>query len=436
MVIVADFNRITGKIKPMHGVGQPPAYNENMELLSYLKEAGIPYSRLHDVGGWYGNGIYVDIPNLFRNFNADENSPDSYDFVFTYMLIAELVKNGVEPYFRLGVTIENASSVKAYRIYPPEDFEKWARICEHVVRHYNEGWANGFYYGIKYWEIWNEPDDCLTVRFMWLGTPQDYFRLYEVTAKHLKNCFGDSIKVGGYGSIGFRAINQFVADERDFGFISFFKDFLSYIGSEEHRSPIDFFSWHCYNGVKDAVRHAEYCRKTLNEFGFSNIEDHLNEWNICHTVETRGTVSAAANTIAMMLAMQKQSTSVLCYYDARIGASVYSGIFNPDSWKPYPNYFAFKSFNSLYKLENEVFTSSDNDEIYVGGVAANGKKVLIISNIGTEDAKIRLDVAGAELTGADAIVTEEGKIYQSVSPDIRDGILSMKAGSFIELNFR
>ena len=27
-----------------------------------------------------------------------------------------------------------------------------------VIKHYNSGWANGYHYNIKYWEIWNEPD--------------------------------------------------------------------------------------------------------------------------------------------------------------------------------------------------------------------------------------------------------------------------------------
>ena len=27
-----------------------------------------------------------------------------------------------------------------------------------TVRHYNRGWANGHEWGIRYWEIWNEPD--------------------------------------------------------------------------------------------------------------------------------------------------------------------------------------------------------------------------------------------------------------------------------------
>ena len=106
-IINVDLNNIVGKMKPMHGVGQPPMTGISCSMFHYLKEAGIPYSRLHDVGGWLGGGLYVDIPNLFRDFDADENDPNSYDFAFTDYLLKNLLDNNCQPYFRLGVSIEN-----------------------------------------------------------------------------------------------------------------------------------------------------------------------------------------------------------------------------------------------------------------------------------------------------------------------------------------
>ena len=72
MKISVDFNQVNGKIKAMHGIGQPPLTGGcNTSYFSYLKEAAIPYSRLHDVGGAYGGNRFVDIPNIFRDFDAD-----------------------------------------------------------------------------------------------------------------------------------------------------------------------------------------------------------------------------------------------------------------------------------------------------------------------------------------------------------------------------
>lgn len=53
--ITVDFHRSLGNIRPMHAVGQPP-FGAGIRKLDFspmqlLKEANIPYSRLHDVGG-------------------------------------------------------------------------------------------------------------------------------------------------------------------------------------------------------------------------------------------------------------------------------------------------------------------------------------------------------------------------------------------------
>ena len=163
--IKVDTTKIVGKIKPMHGGGQPPLGGKNMtEYFHYVTEAGIPFSRLHDVGGPFGGGRFVDVPNLFRNFDADENDPANYDFTFTDHLLKALIEANIEPYYRLGITIENQAYIKPYHTFPPKNPEKWARVCEHIIRHYNEGWADGYKLNIKYWEIWNEADlDASTV---------------------------------------------------------------------------------------------------------------------------------------------------------------------------------------------------------------------------------------------------------------------------------
>ena len=170
----------------MHAVGQPPFTGGFCKLdftpMQILADAHIPYSRLHDVGGPFGGNRYVDIPNMFRDFDADENDPANYDFAFTDALLSEMTKNGVKPFYRLGATIENRNKIKAYHILPPNDFAKWARICEHIILHYNEGWANGFNMGIEYWEIWNEPN-----LFFFAGTSEEYFELLENTSKTLKS---------------------------------------------------------------------------------------------------------------------------------------------------------------------------------------------------------------------------------------------------------
>ena len=111
----------------------------------------------------------------------------------------------------------------------------------------------------------------------------------------MKECFGDKIKVGGYASCGFYAIDK---DPEITGigldptnshekYIKNFFTFLEYITSEEHKSPIDFFSWHSYGAVHRIIKQAEYCHKNLVKYGLGDIEEMLNEWNPCHTMENK-----------------------------------------------------------------------------------------------------------------------------------------------------
>ena len=98
--------------------------------------------------------------------------------------------------------------------------------------HYNEGWADGFEFGREYWEIWNEPDN----RKMWTGTHEQFFELYKVTANHLKQRFGDSIKIGGCAFSGFYMLNRKDAGEWFKTLVPYIHEFLKYITSDENKA--------------------------------------------------------------------------------------------------------------------------------------------------------------------------------------------------------
>ena len=123
-----------GRIRPLHGVNSGPMTKVfTYDAREQFREAGFPYARLHDVEYPYGSGEFVDIHCIFKDFDADENDPASYSFGLTDKYLEEMVAVGCEPLFRLGESIEHAP-VKKY-IFPPKDYLKWARICEHIIRH-------------------------------------------------------------------------------------------------------------------------------------------------------------------------------------------------------------------------------------------------------------------------------------------------------------
>lgn len=411
MKINFDFTAADKRIKAMNAIGQPPLLGISDCYFHYLTEAHIPFSRLHDVGGWYGGYMFVDIPNLFRDFSADENDPASYDFAFTDILMKGLMDAKCMPYFRLGVTIENNAEIRAYRLDPPADFGKWARICEHIIRHYNEGWADGFQYGIEYWEIWNEADACpqcpgTCVNEMWWGTMQQFFDLYEITSKHLKQCFGDRIKVGGYAATcGFSIPDEeYVPDPaRDVAFyahhneeyrLDWFIKFLEFVSKTN--SPLDFFSWHSYQSVHQTMELADFIDTQLTRFGFNNTESHLNEWNNNPDKMNRASSLSASNAAAMMIAMQTKRADVLCYYDGRLSVDIYGGLFNPLTREPFATYYSLKAFGELLMLGYQAGEAIVN----VNGIYAlashdgNGNYGLMITNNGESEMSIETELDG------------------------------------------
>ena len=392
--VKVDPGKETGIVKPVNGVGQPPTVGfRNYPMFKYLKDAGIPFSRLHDVGGMFGRNVFVDIPNLFRDFDADENDPANYDFAFTDLLINALVENGVEPFFRLGVTIENYATVRRYRIDPPKDFAKWARICEHVIRHYTEGWSNGFRHKITYWEIWNEPENWETVEKneMWHGTFEEYCRLYDVASRHLKAKF-PHLKIGGFASCGVTWINRKDKNPRAKFQFDCFHQFVRYV--KEHNCPIDYFSYHSYSWVKQVIEQSEYVRKTLDEAGFKGLETCLNEWLPSPNHDKLGTAQQAAEIAAVLVGFQNGPVDSAAIYDARCGIGNYSPLFNPLTYKPHKAYYAFMAFNELRKAGTAVAATSDAENVWVAAAKGRNGVAAMIVNFGKAAQPLSLDLGG------------------------------------------
>lgn len=390
-MVKVDFGKTAGCMKPVHGVNNGPKTRLlGIDMSAHFTAAGIPYSRLHDTEYPYGSGHFVDIPCIFPDFNADPDDPASYDFALTDEYIKAIVAAGTKPFYRLGVSIEHA--LKKYHIFPPKDNARWANICAGIIRHYNEGWANGFRFGIEYWEIWNEPENPP----MWQGTKEEYFRLYVTTANHLKKRF-PGIKVGGYAGCGFYSITR--EGQSDFvkGFVPYFTDFLSHISAPATKAPLDFFSWHIYtDNIEEMAAHAVYVQKTLVEYGFGETENILNEWNYMDeawAVEDNGTMRSASFVAGMFSAMQHSPVDLGAYYDAQPAMGMkFCGIFDSDG--PRKPFYAFKAFNELYRLGREVASSSDLERVYVCAASDGAQGAILLSNYEGEDRDVTVEISG------------------------------------------
>ena len=414
--IIVDFTREEGQIKPLHGINNSPiVYNGK---LPELADAGIPYVRLHDTGGAFGGTYLVDVPNLFPNFDADASDPANYDFAYTDAYFRTLNASHLKIFYRLGVTIENRYDIKPQRIYPPKDFRKWADICTGIIRHYNEGWANGFNYGIEYWEIWNEPESPA----MWQGTPQQFYEFYSTAATILKSRF-PHLKIGGYGASGFFATTRPNCNNMRQGYLRFFNGFMEYMKANP-TIPFDFFTWHLYTkDPHETEAHANYVRKRLDEAGFSSTESIFGEWNFvehdtCHVDKApwdlmRSSAGAAFVTATFAL-LQKAPVDKALYYDA-MPSRVYCGLYMYPEHKVSKTYYVFKAFNSLYKLGTSVHVECGEAQNGIYALAAkntSGQGELMVANRLSRGQRLELKTTGVAtrpiilVLDADRVLTE------------------------------
>ena len=345
---------------------------------SDYKAARIPFSRNHDsaVCGIYGGPYSHDISYIFPNSDADPYDPESYDFPCTDESILVCLDAGTETFFRLGQTIEH--QIKKHATLPPKDFKKWAVICEHIIRHYNEGWADGYHLNIRYWEICNEadldPDDSQNKR-TWGGTKAEFFDLFEITAKHLKEQFPD-LKIGGPAL----AYNEEWAE-----------DFLCEM--QKRNVQIDFFSWHIYcTEPKDMILKSERIKALLEKYGCSDAESILNEWNYIrgwteeylYSLKTIHGIKGASFVAACMCESQHSPIDMLMYYDTR--PSVFNGVFDFYTYEKLKSYFAFYWYGKFYDCEREFPSVNNAENIYsLCGVDSHGKATILLTYYSEND---------------------------------------------------
>ena len=109
--------------------------------------------------------------------------------------------------------------------YPPKDYQKWAELVRQWVLHSVERYGRAEVES-WYWELWNEPDIGY-----WKGTPEEYNKLYEVTARAVKGAL-PAARVGGPATCG-------PGSSRAAGFL---KQFLEHCARQ--LTPLDFITYH------------------------------------------------------------------------------------------------------------------------------------------------------------------------------------------------
>lgn len=377
--ITVNTKKTKGKMKPLHGVANGPLSRGNANDISdYYKMLNPPYARLHDTN--FPESREVDIHTIFPDFSLNPDEPVNYDFFLTDKYLKSIIDLETAIIYRLGETI--ATNDKRKYVAPPADYSKYAKICVNIIRHYNEGWADGFNYDIKYWEIWNEP----SVINMWTGTIEEWLDLYKEIYTAIKE-YDSDIMIGGP-----------VACEPN---SSIHKPFIEYI--KRHDIIPDFYVFHCYtSSMEHAKWYLDSMWKKLNDHNLTYLPAFITEWNyVPDSNDGRNfweiprkeksdlfirmiSEEGAAHTAMFLAMLQDSFVDQANYYCVNTDSlfSCFSKIGLPE--KPF---YSLLAFRELYELGNQIEIEGVEalDEAYAVAASNGTLCKMLFSNLNSSE---------------------------------------------------
>lgn len=447
---VVDAARTIGPIKPVNGTCNAPT----VRTAKYFKQARLPFTRLHD--SILCNRRVVDVPSVFPNFDADENDPANYTFTLTDHYVQSIKDCGTDIVYRLGNSMEGGPM--RFHNQPPTDYAKWARICCHIIAHYNDGWAGGFHHDIQYWEIWNEPDADLGRSDMhmagqWAGTPEQFYALYAVSSAILKQQF-PHLKIGGYGSCAIDEPSRRI----------FYEGFLDYL--DQHPHALDFLSFHAYgDSTQKIVNRVNYITAQLERHGRAGLELICTEYNYIWEFEniwpklgdpngerfrtelfdSMRSARAASYILGALITFQNQPTVTIAnFYRTDTPNATWDATWNVHGLpeKPYYALLAFSETCGMQQLACQ--TNCDGLHALAATDPASGDLVVLISNYTGVDREYDLRIAhldpdaeyAMERYQTDDLRNHEKTATQQIKPADRNLTLYLRGASLTTLKLK
>ncbi|HPC82596.1 MAG TPA: hypothetical protein P5234_04765 [Thermoanaerobaculaceae bacterium] len=373
-----DLDRTVGTLRRLAQTNRGPRLMSRSGVIvdysARLAAAGVTMIRGHDVHTAFDTSV------VFPDPGADPADPGAYRFGSTDVAIAEAAAGGFEVLFRLGESFGGPKT-------PRMSAEKWAEVAHHIVLHVNQGWAGGTRAGVRYWEIWNEPNGPL----FWSGTPEAFYDLYARAAAAVRSA-DPSARVGGPG----------LAGHTHEGWV---RGLLRHIAATG--APLDFFSWHVYHmgNPHTLARAQRQLRRLLDEEGFAATELINTEWNIaggpCEATGCRLVVESAYNAAhaAGALAHLQDTDIGMAFRYRTDGTGLFGmcgdGVSEPE-WSR--SGLAFRLWAELFGTPVRLATMGGDTEGFavIAGRSADGASVrVLVANQGSPEAGYRLRLAGA-----------------------------------------
>ena len=419
-----DFSSRNGELKRLNGIINTIKLTQYADPRIRAEYAALepPYVRFHDAALTNPGAAVMDVSRIFPLFHLDENDPRNYDFRPTDDLLALTRCFCTEIEFKIGESIEHYEH--RYRVNPPADRAKYARICLNIIRHYNEGWADGFRWDIRRWSVWEEPDNTKLFNG---DFSKEFFPLYAEIARAIKGKYPD-YEVGGCATRGremFRAAQ-----------------FVSYC--REEKLPLDFCSITDYRRTLEPMfAVGDELRRILDTNGYARTTIDLSEWHYepANWVPEPGRdredvyrevtgVNGGAFTASMLLLGQDSVYDRMLYYLADGDGGFWGLRGGADSGELNSHWYALKAFADLARLKHRVKTSAPREHGFAAAATRgeDGRAALMIAAFRPTDPEpVRIVVKGAERPTE--VLLEDGEAHRLSACDdwiFENGVLTLR----------
>lgn len=378
------------------------------QLQKVQEEIGFSYIR--------GHGLFCDDMAIYHSYEEDGIEKEEYNFTYLDRVFDSYLKLGIKPFLELGFMPYQMASGDQTVFYwkgnvtPPKDYDRWARLIkatlEHCIRRYGKE-------EVLLWpvEVWNEPN----LPGFWKGADmEEYFRLYDVSARAVKEC-DSRIRVGGPAICGVDDIRWLTL-------------FLEHC--VQNNSPLDFVTRHAYaTEMPTRDGHYDYqklrtpkvfldelkeSRKIIDSFEqFRGMEMHITEFNTSYTPQNPiHDTNLNAAYIARLLSEMGDTCASYSYWtfgdvfeETGVAFTPFSGGFGllANGSIPKPSYWTFAFYKELgnqgiYKDEHCVITKDGQGNLR--GIAWN-----LVDNMEEQELALRIDLE--KKSGDFVLVTRE-----------------------------
>lgn len=408
--IQVEVGRAAGRIRRLHGINLAAPMARGERVVRDLEDLHIPLTRLHDAPLENPGMGLVDVSMVFPRFDADPQDPANYRFAQTDDYLLNCLACAERVSYRLGESIEHTP--RKYAVIPPRNPDHWADICINIIRHYNEGWADGFHHNLDYWHIWEEPDN---IPSLWAGTWDAFIDLYVTASRKIKQRF-PQLKIGGCAMRDATGWEDPAAPARLAQFLE---------ACRVQQAPLDFFTWTCYPETLERIlREPVTLRAVLDLHGFAKSELHLAEWHYIPDAlwgelfgeperrqrvwETINSLDSAAFVVAALTGLQDTPLDMANYYT---GSTLRWGFYDPYGVRN-PCYYAMKAFSLLAAYEQRIAVSVSGDATSIRALAArrdDGRVALLVSCLTSAAGPICIQFRGlARGVGAVQVLALDG----------------------------